>query len=725
MNWLSRIFPYLLLAPAVVPLVVSGGLYFPYLFPKVVLFYALVLLSLAVFAYISSRGEMFYFARLKAWMTWIPAALLLLAFITSLVGVDFYKSFWSIFGRGDGLLQLTLSVVSFYLILISADQILFRRFVRIIAIVGTIVALWGITEWIFTGGRIGSSLGNPAFLAGYLALSFFVTLVAGLGLPVVWRRLAYVGAGLQFLAIFLTATRGTLLALGVAGVCTLIYGAIFENGILRRRSIAGLGILLVLSAGFFFFRQNLAESEFTPVARIAQISTNDSNIANRLFVWNHMVEEILKKPFLGYGAEHISYLFDRFYAPVIITEEWFDRSHNAYLDYAAQYGVLGAILYLVLIGSFIWTALAYAKHEKFYGILYVLAGITYAIQNFFVFDTVSSWWLFLAIFAVLLAQSREEPKTAIPAFHLPYAGTSVAIILILLIIPVSLLPLIANYNLTRGYYYHVVDVSRANDYFNKGLALGTYGRLEYGYQLHTMYTEEQSSRLTGADRAAGYEMAKKVLMENYALYPYDARTAVYLAHVLDVAPPEMPTDPDLVRTVVTRALALSPKRAQTWYVLANLSIGSAKDLPTGPKKTAQYQEAIKILEGYISIVPSLSEPHYVLADLYWAIGDTAQAKTEAALGNANYTGDMPTAERAALFYERVQDWEHALIYLQRIVDQDKNKIAFYYDLAKVKYMTGDYSGALRIVNDLRAREPEILQTDNNFLTAITTYESKK
>ena len=726
MNRLSRLFPYLLLAPIGIPLVIYGGLYYPYLFPKVILFYALVLLSLAVFVYLISRGETFYFARLAHWITWIPLALLLLSYLSSVVGVDFYRSFWSIFGRGDGLLQLTLSVVSFYLILISADQLFFRRFIRIVAAVGTTVAVWGVGEWVFTVGRISSSIGNPAFLAGYLGLSFFVTLIAGSGLSIWWRRATYFGAALQLIAIILTATRGAFLALGIALVCALIYYCIFGSVKVRKWSIAGFVLLLICSSGLYLLRDNLAKSSFAPLARVAQISTNDSDIANRIFIWTHMIGEIKKQPFLGYGAEHVAYLFDRFYDPSIITEDWFDRSHNTYLDYAVQYGVFGTVLYLALIGSLIFAAFKYVERDKRAGLLIVLAAITYAVQNFFVFDTISSWWLFIAFIAVLLAQNREIPKTTIPALRLPYAGAGIAVVLVLLIIPVSILPSIANYNLTRGYYYHVIDVPRANDYFNKGLALGTFGDLEYGYQLHTMYAEEQFSLLSGQDRVAAYEMAKNVLTKNYDRYPYDARTAVYLANVLDSAPPEEPADPEFVRTVVTRALALSPKRAQTWYVLANLSIGSAKNLPVGPQKTARYQEAIKILEGYAALVPSLSEPHYALADLYWAIGDTLQADTEAAIGNANYkVGDLLTAERAALFYERTQNWEYAMVYLQRVVDQNKDNFAFYYDLAKVKYVIGDYVAALRIVDDLRTRNPKILATDQNFLAAITAYEQSK
>src|SRR3989344_283911 len=270
-NWVSRIFPFLLLAPVALPLVVSGGLYYPYLFPKVVLFYALVLLTLAAFAYIGTRSEAFYFVRLKHKATWIPAILLLLAYFTSIIGVDFYKSFWSIFGRGDGLLMLTLSVASFYLILISADRTFFSRFVRTVAVVGTLVALWGIVEWFLTGGRIGSSIGNPAFLAGYLALSLFVTLIARIELSETWKRFAYVGAALQLVAIFLTATRGTMLALFIVAVISLIFCACIERGNARRLSIIGLLVVAVLIVGVFLFRGSLADSSIVPVARLAQI----------------------------------------------------------------------------------------------------------------------------------------------------------------------------------------------------------------------------------------------------------------------------------------------------------------------------------------------------------------------------------------------------------------------------------------------------------------------
>src|SRR5882724_3480039 len=90
----QRALPWLLIAPVLVPLVVWGGLMYPYLAPKTLLFYTLVLISLATFAFLACAGERFYFSRLKYWSAWIPALIVLLAYIASFFGIDFYRSFW-------------------------------------------------------------------------------------------------------------------------------------------------------------------------------------------------------------------------------------------------------------------------------------------------------------------------------------------------------------------------------------------------------------------------------------------------------------------------------------------------------------------------------------------------------------------------------------------------------------------------------------------------------
>lgn len=726
MKWIERVFPWLLITPVILPVVIWGGLIYPYLVPKTLLFYALELISLAAFALLVAYGTSFYWGRLVRPESWIPLALLVLAYVASFFGVGFYHSFWSIFVRGDGLLMLSSAVASFYLILLSADKKFLERLLQAVAFVGTVVAVYGIGEWLMSGGRIGSLLGNAAFFAGYLGIAFFATLAAAQTLPISWQRAAMVGAVLQGIAIVLTATRGTLLALVVAGLVTLTYFALKGEGASRTWSAATLAALVVFGGLFFAFRTEIAKVPFEPIARVAKISVTDPDVASRLFIWKHMIGQIEQRPLLGVGAEHIDVLFNNFYDPSQIQEQWFDRSHNAFLDYAAQYGIGGLLLYLGLIGSFFVAARRlYARGEKRQAALFALLAVTYAVQNFFVFDTVSSFWLFLALLAVALAASGGEVTyEPLPlAAWVRYAAWPFGGILLLLIIPVSIRPALAAHDLVQAYAFQVADPALSARFLSRGMALGTYGDLEYGYEAYDMYVGAQLSALKGENLVNAYQSAKNILTNDFNQYPYDARTALYLAHVLTSVPPGVAIDESLLSATLTRTIQESPKRYQAWYILTNLAISRANAYPAGSKNRADgYAAARDIVNKYVALVPALSQPHYVLAELLLASGDVSGAATQAVEGKRYYRGDLATAERAAGYYEGEQDWTNAAFFLSEVARLDPGNYTMLYDLAKVQFLLGDKAAAEQVVQTLRAKDPTIIGTDQNFLQAITTYE---
>ena len=738
---IAKIFPYLLLAPAVLPLVYVSGVLYPYIAPKTFLLQGFGISALAIFAYLALAGQEFFYSRLRTPIAWIPGALLAVACITSLFGIDFYHSFWGLFERGDGLLTLSVITGFFYLILLSADAAFFTRFAKIVAIVAGIVASVAVLQWVATAfggrawflppvmGRIGSTFGNAAFLAGYLGMALFVIFIALRDSRGWWRRAYQAAAALSILAIVLAATRGTLLALLFAGGVALTFAAWKGEERLKRSARFGLAAFIILAGSFFICRTELAQNSFEPVRRLASISLSDTTVSSRLFVWSHVAEEALKRPFSGYGAEHVGRIFDTVYDPSEILEQWFDRSHNAFLDYFAQYGVFGLALYLALIGAFATAAFRLYRREPTgvmnAGFLFLLLILTYAAQNFFVFDTPSSLWLLYALFAMLLVLLSDAPASALFSRRAPIAvSAGVSGLIALCVIPAVILPFSANVFLSRGYRYHLVDVNRANAYFERGLALGTYADLEYGYQAYEMYTGRQAVALVGEKRVVAYEYALSVLKENLEKYSYDARTATYLGHVLDTAPPEAPVDTAFGEQALKRAIELSPLRAQPWYMLANLSLRKADALPQDdPNKEKYYREAIAILEEYARKEPKLPVPRYTLATLYYKLGDTLTAKRWADEAFPLYTEpDIAAARPAVKYYLATEDWRSAARFLADLVSENPSDYDVLYDLAKVTYLAGDPAAALRIVDKLRAERPEILATDPNFLAVITAYE---
>ncbi|MBI4133591.1 O-antigen ligase family protein [Candidatus Uhrbacteria bacterium] len=744
-NRLARAFPYLLIAPAILPLIYVNGLVYPYVTTKTFLLQGIGIIAFATFAYLALSGQSFFYGRLRNKLSWIPAALLVVAYTASIFGIDFYRSFWGLFDRGDGLLTLTVVTVFFYLILLSADRIFYKRLIRTIATVAGIVAAIAVLQWVVTvfgtkvsflpptSGRIGSTFGNAAFLAGYLGIALFVTLIALRDATGLWRRVYGVAAVLSVFAVLFAATRGTILALTAAGAIALGYAAWRGEGQIRRRARYGLIALVAATGLFFVFRAELTNVPFEPVRRIASISLSDGTVSSRLFVWKNISAEALRRPFLGYGAEHVDQLFDKIYDPGSILEQWFDRSHNAFLDYFVQYGVFGLALYLALIVAFILSAFRMYRHEPpgvtSVGFLFLLLVLTYAIQNFFVFDTPSSLWLLYALLSLSIAATTEAPVVTPPQFTRWRRAVAVTtpFFIVLLIIPAVLLPLYANVMLTKGYLFHLIDVNRANTYFKRGLAFNTYADLEYGYQAYDIYTDRQTSQLSGSDRIAAYDYALSVLSTNFKKYPYDARTATYLGHVLDTAPPEVPVDNIFDEQVLARAIELSPLRAQAWYMTANIYLREANAFPAGSgERESYYREAIKILELYATKETKLPVPRYTLATLYYALDDHATAKKWADEALPLYVKEDSAAARPAIkYYLAVGDWQHAARFLANLVADDPSDNDVLYDLAKVSYLAGDPGAALRIVEELRVKNPALLETDHNFLAAITVYEQSQ
>ena len=233
--------------------------------------------------------------------------------------------------------------------------------------------------------------------------------------------------------------------------------------------------------------------------------------------------------------------------------------------------------------------------------------------------------------------------------------------------------------------YQLTDVTKEVSYLSHGFALSTYGDLEYGYEAYDMYANNQVSILTGQSRVDAYQSALSILTDKFTRYTYDARTALYLAHVLSLAPSEVAIDQNLLSAALTRAIEESPKRAQPWYILVNLSISNAnKYPPRSSERIAGYAAAQDILTRYIALVPTSAEPHFVLAQLLYASGDTTNAAAEAAKGKEYYTSDLETASRAAVYYENALDLTDAAFFLTEVVRLDPSNTAAANDLAKIQ-----------------------------------------
>lgn len=87
-------------------------------------------------------------------------------------------------------------------------------------------------------------------------------------------------------------------------------------------------------------------SSITALIIMSQEKGN-SDVESRQTIWNIGVNQIIKKPFLGYGAETGEAVYDKAFSAVSVSLEGLviDRTHNVFLDVALWSGITGLFLF--------------------------------------------------------------------------------------------------------------------------------------------------------------------------------------------------------------------------------------------------------------------------------------------------------------------------------------------------------------------------------------------
>ena len=199
--------------------------------------------------------------------------------------------------------------------------------------------------------RLSGGLDNPNELAAILvsAMALALGLAAALRRAPLARIAAMIAAGLCIAGVFLTGSRGGLVALAVALLAFLVIGSGF-----RGRFLLVTAAVALAGLGYYNY---LATPEQTE--RI----TSDTTGTGRTDLWVvgwRMVED---EPLHGIGARNFQtssphYLLE----PGVIQEaklfigESPKVTHNTYLEIWAELGVVGLVLFLFVIGFGLYAA---------------------------------------------------------------------------------------------------------------------------------------------------------------------------------------------------------------------------------------------------------------------------------------------------------------------------------------------------------------------------------
>ncbi len=391
------------------PLIVANSYFFPFITGKAFFFRILVEIAVCAWVVLAVMDKEY-----RPRFSWLGAAVLALTlwmFIADSFAPNALKAFWSNFERMEGFVFLA-HLFGFFVAASAVLRVeekwrawfLMTLGVSMLLVFHALLQLVGLAAIHQGSTRIDSSLGNSAYFAVYLLLNTFIAGWLALTERRVWLKyILLVLASTQAVLIFFTETRGTILGLVGALSLAALLTALTGSGHARRIALWALAVLLLLTGSLYLARNSSFVEGNSTLQRMTSISLADGEV--RFTIWSMAWEGFKERPVLGWGQEGFNYVFNKHYEPSLYAQEpWFDRAHNAFIDWLMAGGLPAFLLYLSFFGLAIvslWRNSTLSRAERI-ALTAALAG--YATHNFFVFDNIYSSIYFFAILAFIDSQ---------------------------------------------------------------------------------------------------------------------------------------------------------------------------------------------------------------------------------------------------------------------------------------------------------------------------------
>lgn len=478
-------------------------------------------------------------------IVWSFGILLVVMYFADLFGLHPKSSFWSNFERMDGYVSL-LHTFIYMLVLGSVLQTKkhWRLLLNTSLFVAFAVALYGLAQYggmIEGGNRIDSRLGNAAYMAIYMLFHIFVAFWLFVESKKTLNKGFYGLLAVIFTFVLVeTGTRGTAIGLVVGVMVMLAYIGLFGTKFkqYRKYAIGGVVLVMIAATAFITGRDSEIVQNNKNLARIANISLHDLEI--RGIIWGMAWEGVKEKPLLGYGQSNFNYVFNEKYDPRLYAQEqWFDRSHNIFMDWLITGGFLGLIAYLSIFGwcaYYLFFRPLFNKEDESFNVLErgVLLGILagYFTHNIVVFDNIVSYIFFAIILGLINSRVGLVPKR-IAKFKIDDLITTqfiTPVVMVLLVVSIYVFHvpgMQAAGDLISG--FRSADLTERLDYFKDALDRDSFAHQEITEQITQQAMSVVMNNKIPEDIRAQYaELAEGELDKLIEEKPGDARIHVFV-----------------------------------------------------------------------------------------------------------------------------------------------------------------------------------------------------
>ncbi|MDP2593825.1 MAG: O-antigen ligase family protein [bacterium] len=695
------------------PLIVANTFFFPFITGKAFYFRTLVEIAVVAWAVLACLDKEYRprFSLVGA----AVVAFVLWMFVADAFAANAAKAFWSNFERMEGWVLL-IHLLGFFFVASAVLRVQMRwrawfltsLAVSLVVSGYALLQLAGSLEIHQGSTRIDASFGNSAYLAIYLLFNIFIAGWLALTESRAWLKWSLIAlAVLEAVLLFFTETRGTILGLTIALALSTILTALTAGARARRYAVGLLALIIILAGSFYLARDSSFVQGNSTLERVASISLADGQ--TRLTIWHMAYQGFLIRPLTGWGQEGFNYVFNRFYDPSLYHQEpWFDRAHNAFIDWLIAGGLPAFLLFISLFASAIWLLWTRSELSRPERIALTCALVGYAFHNLLVFDNLYSYVYFFAILALIDSQVARPLKACERAPELDaasgvtYALPIAAVAAFGLVWFVNMPGMTAAGNLITALSPSASGPSGNIAAFENLIAHPGHAEQEIREQLVSFASAiVQSQGVTDDEKRQATALAIEQMKKQVARYPLDTREQLQLAYAYRAA-----GDVQNALAATLAATKLSPTMEQVW-IFAGAAAWDAGDMLSAER---YFDTAYALAPEFTDLAP------YAAAGAYAA----GHAEKGDALLTAVYGTEVVDNDTLAVAYYRTQDWPRLISLWKLRVAAPNASPQTFFSLAAAYYTAGDSASAIRTIREAVARFPEAADAGAAAITQIQT-----
>ncbi len=646
------------------PLVISRPFFFPFVVPKTIYFFGLVqLIFFTWLIFLISRAQpksgeegkpqreqTSSLLTKKPQLNLNPLFLALTLFIgvlilSSIFGLDFWKSFWGEHERMGGFLTW-IHLFLFFIVISSVfkSQNDWLVIFSISILIASFVSLLGLLSMagyhpisLLAASLAGSTLGNSSFLGTYLLFNFFLALYLFFISKENLSRASSLFSAKNFkiysAVCFIIITLGLIFSgawaavLSVGGGLILFYLLSLLFSKKRKIKLAGIFLLIIFTGLIFTF----IYFSFAPDTLLGE-KIYERFSKSRLVIWQSAWQMFLERPWLGWGLEnyelaHFKYFDPRLFLPEYGGETIFDRAHNIVFDTLVANGIFGLIFYLgifftafyVLFKKFLLQRIDFFTFRIFLVIL-----ISYFVQNLTVFDMTSSYLMFFLILGFIASISGQQNFKQDPSpYWQPIARGNLSFFnkllcfIVLLVFCLSFFKFVFQPLLGSSYIFMALNspIPRERIFFyQKSLETTPIGK----HQVRRIFADgamesvfrREIEKFPIEDFKLEFDFLGQELEKNIKEIPLDFSTYLQLARFYMVYNQVDPAKELPIQSLLEKAIELSPNNPRAYWALVQTHF-----------VLGNFDKALSLAEKAIQLEPRIKQSHLLIIQLAISMKD--------------------------------------------------------------------------------------------------------